>query len=72
MPVNSSVDLNTDVTGRYMIVTGGDESFKKDYFKFKQIVTELDDTVDVPEPGTIAMFSVGLAGLGYIRRRRTA
>jgi len=55
-----------------MIVTGGDESFKKDYFKFKQIVTELDDTVDVPEPGTIAMFSVGLAGLGYIRRRRTA
>ena len=26
----------------------------------------------VPEPGTLAMFGLGLAGLGFMRRRQTA
>ena len=26
--------------------------------------------VDVPEPGTVAMFGIGLLGLGYARRKR--
>ena len=73
VPVNTSVDIDTDVTGRYMIVTGGDESYKYDYFKFKQIVAELDEQdEEVPEPSTIAIFGLGLAGMALSRRRNTA
>ena len=27
---------------------------------------------DVPEPGAMAIFGLGLAGLGYVRRKRAA
>ena len=30
-----------------------------------------DDHHDMPEPGTLALFGVGLVGLGYARRRRS-
>ena len=30
------------------------------------------EIIDVPEPGTLAIFGFGLAGLGYMRRRQTA
>jgi hypothetical protein len=68
---NTSVDLGTGETGRYMVVTGGNESLK-DFFKLKQIVAAVDDPEDVPEPASIALYTVGLALLGYVRRQRTA
>jgi hypothetical protein len=67
---NTSVDLGTSLTGRYMVVTGGNETYK-DYFKFKQIVATVDDPEDVPEPDSIALFAMGLAGFGIIRNRRS-
>jgi len=33
---------------------------------------ELRFTSDIPEPGTFALFVLGLAGLGFARRRKTA
>jgi hypothetical protein len=33
-------------------------------------IVDPDLTTDAPEPGTIALFGLGLAGLGILRRRR--
>jgi hypothetical protein len=30
------------------------------------------EVVDVPEPGRLALFGLGLAGLGFVRRRKVA
>jgi hypothetical protein len=42
-----------------------------DYFKIGNL-TATQTTHNVPEPGTIAVFGVGLAGLAYLRRRQRA
>ena len=35
-------------------------------------ITPVPDPIPVPEPGTLALFGIGLAGLGFARRRKTA
>ena len=43
---------------------------------FAQLVLTLEDETgsegQIPQPGTLAIFALGLAGLGFMRRRRTA
>ena len=36
------------------------------------LVTSHPPSTTIPEPGTLALFSLGLAGFGYVARRRTA
>ncbi len=36
------------------------------------ILTDDNLTGDIPEPGTLALFAIGLTGFGFIRRRRSA
>lgn len=37
-----------------------------------EVFTIAEDTTQVSEPGMLALFSLGLAGLGFARRRRVA
>ena len=59
------------------MVGGGDE----DFTDFVAIIESLEPRElppnnnppnEVPEPGTLALFGLGLAGLGFVRRRKTA
>jgi len=46
---------------------GGD----RDYNDFMFRLTNVYDPPGVPEPGTLALLGLGLAGIGAVRRRRT-
>lgn len=48
--------LNSDTDGRYV---------------FSARSGGVDNPVQVPEPGSLALLGIGLAGLGFVRRRRT-
>lgn len=46
----------------------------KDYFKIKKLAGGYNDTpppsTQISEPGTLAVIAFGLAGIGYVRRRK--
>jgi PEP-CTERM motif-containing protein len=55
-------------TGNYTVAIGGFDSTDAGSYPYRLTMTTA--VAAVPEPSTWAMFSIGLAGLGYLRRRQ--
>ena len=54
-------------TGAYTVVVGGSDSTDAGAYPYRLSVAV---AAPVPEPSVVAMFAVGLAGVGWLRRRR--
>ena len=55
-------------TGNYTVAIGGYDSTDAGSYPYR--VTLTTAVAAIPEPSTWAMFTIGLAGLGYLRRRK--
>ena len=57
-------------TGDYTVVVGGANSTDAGSYPYRLTLTA--SAAPIPEPSVWAMFGLGLAGLGFLRRRRKA
>ena len=57
-------------TGNYTVVVGGGNSTDAGSYPYRLTMTA--SAAPIPEPSVWAMFGLGLAGLGFLQRRRKA
>lgn len=74
IPGGADGNQSSDSTNRYINFFFGSELFDEVRLTSTNYAFESDNHAfaKVPEPGTLALFSLGLAGLAYTRRRKSA
>lgn len=69
--VSSSLVSQYWLVGAYNSVFGGGTNWLSDSFKLAGVSFSTFDTVETPIPAALGLFLTGLAGMGWLRRRKS-